>query len=133
MRQMESPAAPASSRGASKCPSMWCTRNGRHIQRACQGTPDRRADQQSAHQSRAGRVGNSIDVCTCAAGFFQAFIQQRQQLPDVIARSNLRHHAAIFGVDVGLRIQRMGHQAQFAIVNGERRFHRRKFQYPVLA
>ena len=94
----------------------------RHSQRGGQGTPDRSANQQSTHQAGPRCVSYSVNLLSCAGCFLQAFIQQWQGLSNVVTGGDLRYHAAIFGMNVSLRIKRMGQQAQFTIVNGDTRF-----------
>ena len=77
----------------------------RHSQRGGQGTPDRSANQQSTYQAGPGCVSYSVNLLPGASRFLQAFIQQRQGLSNMITGGDLRHHAAIFGMDVGLRIE----------------------------
>ena len=79
-------------------------------------------DQQRAGQSRPFGVGDGLDVVQGAAGLLQDLPGQRQYAPDVIARSEFRHHPAIFGVHRHLRVQRMGEQAALGMVQSNAGF-----------
>ncbi len=97
---------------------MWCTATAGTPRDRAIGAPHRCTHQQGADQARACRVGHAVDVLAGTAGLRQAFIEQRQQLAHMVARGDFRHHAAVFGVDMGLRIEGMRQQAPLAVING---------------
>ena len=51
-----------------------------------------------------------------AARLLQDLPGQRQHAPDVVARSQFRHHAAVFGVHRHLGMQGVGEQAALGMV-----------------
>ncbi len=66
-------------------------------------------DHQRSHEPGSCRVGDHVRPLD--AGLVEYRLHQRQQHADVIARGNLRHHAAIDGVRVDLAVKRVRHQA----------------------
>ena len=89
----------------------------RHPPRPGEAPAERGADQQRSDQPRAGGIGHSIDVSGPRAGLLQHPPHQRRQPPDVIARSELRHHAPEFGVDGALRVHGVCEQAARGVVD----------------
>ena len=76
--------------------------NSRYVQRLCNSSTGRGADQQRANQSGAGGIGHTIDLCAGAAGLIKAFIEQRNQFPDVVPGCDFGNHSAVFGMNMGL-------------------------------
>ena len=69
-------------------------------ERQCLGTG--RSHEERTDQAGAGGVGDGVDVNRNATGFAQHLTDQRQHSLDVIARSQLRHYAAIYTVQINL-------------------------------
>ena len=61
------------------------------------------ADEQRAHQARAIGHSNRIDVRQGHVRLLQAFIHHRIDALHVLARGNLRHHAAVHRMQRNLR------------------------------
>ena len=72
------------------------------------------AHHQSADQARARRVGDGIGPVDIGLG--QHLLDQRQQAPYMVARSDFRHDTAVNGVQVDLAVQGVGQQPVFAAV-----------------
>jgi hypothetical protein len=73
-----------------------------YLQSLCNGPAGRGADQQGADQSGPGGIGHAINFRAGAAGFFQAFIEQGSQFPDVVPGCDLGHHPTVLGMNMGL-------------------------------
>ncbi len=86
----------------------------RHLQRPGQRPGHARADQQGPDQTGAGRVGHAVNVVYAEAGVGQGLPHQWQQLADVVAAGQLRHHTTVFGVQGDLAVDRMGAQGRAA-------------------
>lgn len=74
-----------------------------------------------AHQQRAGKsrtlgIGDGIEITQAASGVNQYFFSERQHAPDVVARSQFRHHAAVFRMHADLRMQGMRQQAGIRVI-----------------
>ena len=65
------------------------------------------------------RVGDPIEIVEPATGFGDHAFGQRHDAPDVVARRELGHHAAVGLVHRDLRVQRVREQAPRAVVDGE--------------
>jgi hypothetical protein len=86
----------------------------RHAQRHCHP---------GAHQQRAGqpgpaRVGHEVDLMQPAAGLSQHVAGERQHALDVIARGQLRHHAAECRMHLDLCVQGLRQQPRRAVRPG---------------
>ena len=64
-----------------------------------------------------GGIGHAVEVGGGQAGLGQGLADQRQQLAHVVAAGQLRHHAAVFGVQGDLAVDRVGAQAAPAPVS----------------
>jgi hypothetical protein len=73
----------------------------------CQRLGEAGADQQGAGQARSGRVGDGVDVPAAAPASASTALQQRNQAPDVVARGQFGHHAAVGLVHRDLRMHGM--------------------------
>ena len=71
----------------------------------------RRNDQQRTDQPRAGGVGDGLDLLAGWRRPIQHLADQRQHAFDVVARSELRHNAAIDAMQIDLTEQRVAKQA----------------------
>ena len=72
--------------------------NGRDAECAGKAVRSRGTNQQRASQSRPLGVGDGGELLQSAIRPLEQAAGQRQQAPDVIARGELRHHAAVFGM-----------------------------------
>ncbi len=61
------------------------------------------ANEERANQARAARDGNRIHITQLNARLPDRLAHHRHDLPQVLARGEFRHHAAIFSVDIDLR------------------------------
>ncbi len=86
----------------------------RHIQ--CPGQRARHAgtDQQCADQPRPRGVGHTIQFVDAQPGLAQGLADQRQQLAHMVAAGKLRYHAAVFGMQRDLAVDRMRAQRRHA-------------------
>ena len=82
---------------------------------------NRVADEQCAGQTRTLRIGNRVDGIERDLALGQYLFQQRYRTPYVIARRQLRHHAAVVGVHGNLRVQPVAQQATLRVVQGQDR------------
>ena len=80
------------------------------------------SDQQCTDQARSGSIGDTVDIAALTGSLFQALVEQRDQFPDMVTRSDFGNHAAVLCVNMGLGIQGIRHQALFAIVDGNAGF-----------
>ena len=94
-------------------------RNEWLTQRLRQRFSVRNSHQQCAHEARALRHANRIHIGKFHSGLSKRFAHHRHDLPQMFARSQLRHHAAIFSVNVDLRRDHAGQN--FAPVSDNRR------------
>ncbi len=78
-------------------------------------------DQQRAHETRTGRVGNRAEFRACHIGVGEHPVHQGQQATQVVPRGQLGHHAAIAGVQGDLAVHGVGQQPAFRVVDGGRR------------
>ena len=99
----------------------------RLVQRQRQAAGHRGADQQRTGQARSLRVGDRIDGIRLQTGFGKHLLQQRNGAPDVIARGQFRHHAAIRLVHGDLGMQRMRPQTELRVVQRNAGFVARGF------
>ena len=67
-------------------------------------------------EPRAGGVGDEIDILDPAVRLRERGAGKRQQAADVVARGELRHHAAVERVQLHLRVQRVGEQPVARVV-----------------
>ena len=98
-----------------------------HADRGQAERPGQAASEASTDQQRAGQpwsfgVGHRIHIGQWYAGLLQRAVQQWQQAADVIARGQLRHHAAIGVMQGHLRMQRMREQAALAVIERQAGF-----------
>src|SRR5690606_12382888 len=63
------------------------------------------------HQARAGGVRHPVQVRGRQTGLGQGLPDQAQQLAHVVAAGQLRHHAAVFGMQRDLAVDRLRKQA----------------------
>ncbi len=94
----------------------------RLVQRQAQAAGDRGAHQQGPGQARALGVGDRVDVGERHVGLGQRLLQQGDGAPDMVARGQLRHHAAVLLVHGDLGMQGVGEQAALGVVQGEAGF-----------
>ena len=80
----------------------------RLAQRLRQHFAVRDADQQRAHQPRTARHRDRVQILQRDSGLLQRFAHHRNDLTQVFARGQLRHHAAIFPVNRDLRCDDAG-------------------------
>ena len=85
--------------------------DGGNAQRQCQRVAGCRAHQQGAGQARAAREGDGVEIARANLRFVQHAPGQRQHAPDVIARRQLRDHAAVVFMHRHLRMQGLRQQA----------------------
>ncbi len=79
---------------------------------AASAAGDAGADQQRAGQAGAARVGDDVDRVEVGAGRAQDLARQRQDAPDVVARGQFGHDAAVVGVHLDLAVQGLGEQSR---------------------
>ena len=72
------------------------------------------AGQKCAAKAGALGVGDGIDVGVVFTGFVQAGLGERHEAADVVAAGQLGHHAAVFGMQRDLALDRMGAQRRHA-------------------
>ncbi len=72
--------------------------------------------------STASRAAGLIQLRQIGAGLGQQLAQQRHSAPQVIARGQLRHHAAVWRVQADLAVQRVAEQAALAVVQAKAGF-----------
>ena len=94
----------------------------RDIQGIGQGPGQPSPHQQGTGQSRSLRIGDAGQRGQGLAGLRQHLAQQRGHAPDMVARGQFRHHAAVVLVHRHLGMQRMGQQPAFGVVQGQARF-----------
>ena len=80
---------------------------------------DRRTDKEGTCEPRPLGVGDAAQVAGSITMLRQQGLDHRQQAPDVVARSQLRHHAAIFGVQRHLRMHMVPEQPRSGLVQGD--------------
>ena len=85
------------------------------------------ADQQRADQARAVRHRHRVHVAQRNVRLLDRFAHHRNDLPQMLARGELRHHAAVLAVNVGLRRDHARKNAASAGHDGRRRFVARRF------
>ena len=90
----------------------------RHVPGQRQAPPDGRAHEQRPGQARAGGVGHPAHLLRPGRGLVHDQLEQRQGLADVIAGRQLRHHPAVGGVQIHLRIKPMRQQAPVRVEQG---------------
>ena len=78
----------------------------------------RAADHQRANEAWTGRIRDSIEVAEPHPGLGEHAFDHRQELRNVIARRELRHHAAVGGVDRDLARQPLSADAGAGLVQG---------------
>jgi hypothetical protein len=88
--------------------------HGRPGERLAQGCGEPRSDQQGAGQTGALGEGDRIDVASVRAGLVQDAPGQGNEAPDVVTRGQLRHHATVGLVHVGLAVQGVRQQPRQA-------------------
>jgi len=76
------------------------------------------AHQQGSDQSRAGGVGDAVDILPFQAGGVEGFRHQGVDAASMVARRQLRHHAAVFGVHRRLAVQDVRQQPALAVIDG---------------
>ena len=97
--------------------------NDRHAQGGGQPFGKSDADEQGARQSRPLRIGNGGDFVQCPFAFTQHLPQQGNRAPDMVARGQFGHDAAIVLMHADLTVQGVCEQAVMRrIVEGETGF-----------
>ncbi len=86
----------------------------------CRG--DACANQQCAGEAGSLRVGYSVEVAERRPGLGQDALREGDDAPNVVARRELRHDAAVDPVHRHLRMQRVREQATAVVVDGEAGF-----------
>ena len=66
------------------------------------------ADEQCADQAGALRDADGVDVLEREVGFAESFADYRDDLPEMFARSEFRHDAAVLAVNIDLRSDNAG-------------------------
>ena len=77
--------------------------------------------QQGAHKPGPGGIGHAIEIVELPAGLGQHAFEERQKTTAVVPAGELRHHAAIGGVEVNLAMERVGDESAFRIEERETR------------
>ena len=72
-------------------------------ERPREGLGGRQSDQQRPHQPRAMGHGDRIQIRQPQPGLLQCLAEHREDVLDVRAAGDLRHNAAILGVNLHLR------------------------------
>ena len=83
-------------------------RDRRNVPGERQRSANRGADQQRANQTRARRIRNGINILCRQPGFLERRLNQGDSFTHVVARGQLRHHAAVVSVQFHLTIQLVG-------------------------
>jgi hypothetical protein len=83
----------------------------RLAEREAQRARDARADQKRSGEAGTAGVGDAVRSADATPGVGQHALRERHHAPDVIARSELGHDAAVDRVHRHLRVQRMREQA----------------------
>src|SRR5215471_11519784 len=86
------------------------------------GVGHARPDQQSAGESRALRIRDSVELGEFALRFAEYALCQRQHAPNMVARSELRHDPAVGFMQRDLRMERMRKQTTASVIYGEAGF-----------
>jgi hypothetical protein len=95
---------------------MWCTADRRNAQAPGQRAAEGGAHQQRAEQPGPGGVGYGVQVGQALVRLAEHLLDQRNQLAHVVAGGELRHHAAVVGVQFHLAVQRVGQQPALGVV-----------------
>jgi hypothetical protein len=84
--------------------------DGRHAQRIGQRACHAGSDEKRTRQ--AGTLGecDAFDLREVATGLGEDLADQGEDPANVVARGELRHHAAVFGMHLDLRVQGLGEQ-----------------------
>src|SRR5690606_9569020 len=93
--------------------------DGRLAQREGRGGPEGGAHQQRAGQARPGGIGDRVDRVEGDARGLADLAHEARQAPDVVARGELRDHAAVALVHRHLGMQRLAEQAGAGVVEGD--------------
>ena len=107
---------PGREQGRKKVPLQVMNAHGRHAERERHRMRERSADQEGAGEPRALRVTDTAQVAGRFMRFFQHLARERHQPADVVARSELRHHAAVRLVHRDLRMHGVREQPSRAAV-----------------
>ena len=78
-----------------------------------------RADQERAGEPGPAGVGDAVEIGELRARIGQDALRERHDAPDVVARGELGHDAAVDRVHRHLRMERVGEQAAVRVVHGE--------------
>ena len=87
------------------------------IERPGQRATSGGTDQQGADQARARGIGDTIEIGKLQSRLGEGLADQRQQLAHVVAARELRHDAAVFGVQRDLAVERMRAQPDLRVNN----------------
>ena len=88
----------------------------RHAEPVSEPGGDARADEQRARKPRPFGVRDRVHLIESRTRVGEHAPHERQRAADVIARGELRHDAAVFGVQRGLRVNFVREQAARAVV-----------------
>src|SRR5919108_6263043 len=78
-------------------------RNERQPSSPGQGLRGRDPDEQCPDETRPLRHGDAVDVVELGTGLVERLPERRQQELEMMPGRNLRYHAAVAGVQLGLR------------------------------
>ena len=94
----------------------------RNTQRQGQRIGETRPHQQGTRQTRPLRVGDGVKITQGQASLGQHPAGEWNHPPDVIARSQFRHHPAVFGMHGHLAVHGLRKQATPGIEQGQAGF-----------
>ena len=89
----------------------------RHAEPVRERRGDARADEQRAGEARTLGVGDRVEVLERHSGAREHALDERQRVPDVVARSELGHDAAVVGVHRRLSVHLLGEEAAHGVVH----------------
>ena len=113
--------SPWARNGASRWPAMWCTGHQRLAVHERDGLGHLHAHEQRAHE--AGPLGHRhrVQVGVAEPRLRHGPRDHRADVLDVVSRRQLRHHAAVRRVDLGLRGDHVGEDAAAVLHHRRRR------------
>ena len=80
------------------------------------------AGHQCTDQARPRGIGHAAKLLQTDSGPLDDRLGQGQQITNVVARSQFRHHAAIFRMEFNLAVQYVGEQTALAVIDREAGF-----------
>ena len=92
-------------------------RERRHVPCVGDAPAERRADEQRPHQPGSGGIGHAVDVRGPGARLVEHAAHQSRQPSNVVARSELGHHASELGVNRNLRVHGVREQTVLGVAN----------------